>query len=67
MAEKTQKEMLDNLQGDAERLVNLLKAREIGLVSWWILLGDCMKRIHDLWQGPEKATIVEAEAHHEGP
>lgn len=38
----------DRLQEEAEKLVALLKDREVGLFSWHTLLNERLKTIHDL-------------------
>ena len=38
----------DRLQEEAEKLVALLKDREVGLFSWHMLLNERLKTIHDL-------------------
>ena len=38
----------DRLQEEAEKLVALLKDREVGLFSWHILLNERLKTIHDI-------------------
>lgn len=37
---------LDELQNEVEKLLSLLRAREIGLMSWNELLLDRLKTIH---------------------
>jgi len=49
MAENQKTEIThDKLQEEAEKLVSLLKDREVGLFSWHMLLNKRLKSIHDL-------------------
>ncbi len=49
MAAKQKDEVsYDKLQEEAEKLVSLLKDREVGMFSWHILLNERLKSIHDL-------------------
>jgi hypothetical protein len=36
------------IKRESDRLQRILREPEPGLASWYLMLGDCMKRLHDL-------------------
>ncbi len=47
MSDDTIKERLDQLQSEAERLLSLLKDREVGLFTWWEMLNRRVEAIEN--------------------
>lgn len=42
---------LDKLQAEAEKLMQLLKDRQVGLTSWWVLLRERLDALDDVADG----------------